>query len=197
MHARAITLFLLVAFCLILANNASATSVVELSLREIAEASNSIVHGTVVTATSRWNEDRTLIVTDVVVKVQDTLKGDPGPRVVITQPGGRVGSLRVDVDGAAVYRPGDEAILFLHPSPRGGARVVGLFQGRFDVAVDPRSGRKVVRGLSAEALGAVLLDKPGVETERAAPVQRGPVPLEEFLEGVRVLVHDIAREGGK
>jgi hypothetical protein len=197
MHVRLVASILLVVFCLIANQHAFATSVVQLSLREMAEASHSIVHGTVITTISRWNEDRTDIVTDVVVQVLDVLKGEPVGEVVVTQPGGRVGKVRVDVDGAVAYRPGDEAILFLRPAGRGKSHVTGLFQGRFEVVEDVRSGEKVVRGLLPEHVNVLGASKPGPEGESVAPLPGKTVALDRFLTGMRGMIEDIKLEGGK
>jgi hypothetical protein len=104
-----------------------------------------------------------------------------------------VGAIRVDADGAVAHRPGEEAILFLKQSPRGHTYVVGLFQGRFDVVADSR-GNKMVRGLSPEHVN-VLRSVPGAETLRTTP--SGGVPLDEFLGGVRDLVRDAVKDGGR
>ena len=81
---------------------ATATTVEEKSFREMVTETSSIVHGTVVSTSSRWTENRSLIVTDVRFQVHEVLKGDEVSEVVVTQPGGRVGAIRVDADGAVI-----------------------------------------------------------------------------------------------
>jgi hypothetical protein len=174
---------------------AGATTVSERSLRDLAIESPSIVHGTVVSTSSRWTENQSLIVTDVVIEVSDTLKGNTTGRIVVTQPGGRVGKLRVDVAGATAFRPGEETVLFLKPSGDGTAIVTGLFQGRFGVVPDAR-GRRVVQGLSGDQLGT--LQRASARTGRPLSTVPGrPVELDEFLGGMRSLLQDIQSEGGR
>jgi len=177
------------------ASTAGATTVAERSLRDLATESPSIVHGRVVSTSSRWTEDQSLIVTDVVIEVSDALKGSAAGQVVVTQPGGRVGKLRVDVAGTTAFRPGEETVLFLQPSADGTAIVTGLFQGRFDVVPDAR-GRRVVHGLNADQLGS--LRRAAARTGRPLSTVPGrPVELDEFLGGMRSLLQDIQNEGGR
>jgi hypothetical protein len=177
------------------ASSTDATTVSERSLRDLAVESPSIVHGKVVSTSSRWTEDQALIVTDVVIEVSDTLKGSSTGRIVVTQPGGRVGKLRVDVAGANAFRPGEETVLFLQPSGDGTAIVTGLFQGRFGVVPDAR-GRRMVQGLSGDQLGT--LQRASARTGRPlSTVPGNPVELDEFLGGMRSLLQDIQTEGGR
>lgn len=193
MHLR--RFFTIALFLAVAAGSARATEVAERSLRQLAADAPTIVHGTVVGSHSHWTENHSLIVTDVRVHVEDVLKGDPVSEVVVTQPGGAVGAIRVEADGAAAFRVGDEAILFLDRSPRGVTHVVGLMQGRFDVVTDAH-GRKSVRGLTVEALGNL---RSSMTRMGSAPIaaQAGPVPLDRFLGGLRDLVRDVTNQGGR
>lgn len=183
-------------FCALSSPTAWATTVEQQSLRKMATEALSIVHGTVVSTSSRWTDDRSLIVTDVLFQVHEVLKGPEVSDVVVTQPGGVVGGIRVDADGAVAHRPGEEAILFLKQSPRGHTYVMGLFQGRFDVVKDAR-GNKMVRGLSPEYVN-VIRSGPSGGTEDAFRTSRlGGVPLDAFLGGVRDLVKDAVKDGGR
>jgi len=187
---------ILAAFFLALgAGSVRATTVPERSLRELTADAPSIVYGKVLSSRSHWTENRSLIVTDVRIQVESVLKGDPVSEVVVTQPGGKVGKLRVEADGAAGFTPGEETILFLDRSPRGVLHVVGLMQGRFDVVAD-RQGHKTVRGLSPESVGSL---RTSMIKMGSAPIQAegGAVPLDRFLGGLRDLVRDVANEGGR
>jgi hypothetical protein len=174
---------------------AEATSVEGMSLRDLVVHSPSVVRGTVLGSASHWNDDRSLIVTDVQVRVDEVLKGQPVSLVTLTEPGGRVGALRVDVDGASAFPDGGEVVLFLSTDRRGNAHVTGLFQGRFDVTRDPKTGVKTVRGLPPAAAGSGPQGAPGVHPE---PSGKGrPVLLDDFLAGVKAMVRDVNAKGGK
>jgi len=179
----------------VFATPTGATTVSERSLRDLALESPSIVHGRVLSTSSHWTEDRSLIVTDVVIEVTDALKGNSAGQIVVTHPGGRVGKLRVDVAGTTEFHAGEEAILFLQPSEDGTSIVTGLFQGRFEIVPDVR-GRKVVQGVSGDQLGT--LRRAAARTGRPLSTVPGqPVELDEFLGGVRSLLSDIQSEGGR
>jgi hypothetical protein len=168
-----------------------------MSLRDLVVAAPTIVVGTVESASSRWNTDHSLIVTDVRVRVSDVLKGTAIGQVTITQPGGQVGKLRVDVDGAVAFHPGDEAVWFLAPGQGGETGIVGLFRGRFDVAVDPR-GQKLVHGVTPEDLRSLRSLAPASRGElTTAPMPGGAVEFQDFLGGLRSLVEDVQVRGGK
>ena len=186
---------LLLAFSCVMATVAIATTVVEMPLRDMVSMAPSIVVGTVESSASRWNEDRSLIVTDVRIRVTDVIKGQNVGEIVVTQPGGKVGKLRVDVDGAVAYRTGQETVLFLAPDSRGNQQVLGVFRGRFDVATDARTGKKSVQGLKAADVDAMTgAGKPGVQVEGSAPAER-KMDLDAFVSGLKGLVQ--TPKGGK
>lgn len=172
----------------------TATTVVRMNLEEMAAQSPSIVHGTVVSTESKWNEERSLILTDVRIRVLDTVKGETATEVVVQQPGGVVGNIKVDVPGMSIFRPGDEVVLFLAPGGRGNLHVNGLTQGRFDVIKDPTTGERTVRGLTPEQMARLVPVGTLSHGADGPPVQKESVPLDEFLDGVRRL--SLVSDGG-
>jgi hypothetical protein len=172
---------------------ARATSIVPLDLAELTRASDRIVYGTVLGSSSRWNEDRTLIVTDVRIRVVEDLKGRAPREITVTQPGGTVGKLMVEVPGAAAYRPGEEVVLFLAPERDGRTYVNGLDRGRYPVETDAATGEKRVVGLAVEELQAIQLAGARLD---AGSFTTGAVPLERFLGGMRSFVRDLPVKGG-
>ena len=194
MHRLRISSLVLASSCL-MAPVAMATTVAEMPLRDMVSMAPSIVVGTVESSSSRWNEDRSLIVTDVRIQVTDVIKGQNIGQIVITQPGGRVGKVRVDVDGAVAYRPGQETVLFLAPDARGHQQVLGVFRGRFDVSTDTHTGKKSVRGLKGADVDAMTgASKPGGQIEGNAPPER-TMDLDSFVSGLKGMVQN--PKGGK
>jgi len=155
-------------------------------LSELVTSSSLVVHGEVVGATSRWNEDRSLIVTDVRLRVLTSAKGTAPAEVVLTQPGGTVGKLRVDVAGAHAFRVGEEVVVFLAPGPRGRLYINGLSRGRLDVVRDTATGAASVQGMALG--GAAGAGSPIIET--------GARDLARFLDRVRMLVEGVI-DGGR
>lgn len=163
---------------------ADATTVEKLGARELVAKSPVVVHATAVASESRWNADRTLVVTETRLRVHTALKGDVSGEVSVLQPGGTVGKLRVEVPGVAPFVPGEEAVLFLAENPAGERFVQGASQGRFDVAVDRFSGRKVVRG-------ALLGELMQVESQPGKAGAAQDVDLDVFLARVRDRIRGI------
>jgi len=173
-----------------------ATTVVRMGLQEMTASSTSIVHGTVVGIESRWNEDATMIVTDVSVQVAESLKGDRAGVVVVTQPGGTLDGLRTEVPGASAFELGDEVVLFLAPDPSRQMRINGLFQGRLQVTADPKTGKKLIRGMPLDARAFLSPSSSGGVADLPPSADR-PVSLDRFLGDLRQLVEEINRTEGK
>ena len=78
-------------------------------------------------------------------------------RLVITQPGGRVGDLAQRVDGLAGFTPGEEVLVFLERRGESTYHVRGMGQGKYRVE-RPGDGR--VAQAVPEPLGDTLLIDP-------------------------------------
>jgi hypothetical protein len=118
---------------LLLCLPASATTMLRADLPQLAQSADAIVHGTVRRMESRWSGDGRRIVTDVEIEVSETLKGQTGKTVLVTQPGGRVGDIGQVVSGLASFTPGEEVVLFLERHGAQSFRVAGMAQGKYRV----------------------------------------------------------------
>ena len=134
-----------VALAAILAVPVRATQVVRLDTAELARTSHAIVVGRVEDTQSHWNAARTKIVTDVRVTVDESLKGDGAPTLVLTQLGGEVDGARYNVPGCPVFRKGEEALLFVWRDAQGRSQVNGMAQGKFDITTDAATSEKMVQ----------------------------------------------------
>src|SRR5689334_20655867 len=76
-----------------------ATSMVSMSMEQLAQASSDIVQGQVVNQFSAWNSTHTQIITTTTVAVTQSLKGNALSTVEIHQIGGTVGSVTQSVMG--------------------------------------------------------------------------------------------------
>jgi hypothetical protein len=160
---------------------AGATTLVRMSLDQLAQASSVIARARVVNRESRWNGQHTQIVTLTTVALNQTLKGKPASTLVIEQPGGVVGRIRSYVPGTAILYPQAEYVLFLEPSSpdRGRYRLVGMAQGAFRVYRDAATRQE-----------RVILPRGSVS---AAPRSAGrlagsTVPFEQFRQAVAATV---------
>ncbi len=145
---------MLAACCaLVFASSALATSLVRMTLAQLAQASAVIVRGTVVSQATRWNAPHTRIYTFTTVAVNEAIKGHPTSSIVIQQPGGTIGDLHVFVPGTMVFHPSGNYILFLEPGPEGRYLPVGMAQGAYPVYRGKRGVAHVALPFGALALG--------------------------------------------
>lgn len=175
---RSITVMLMIlAFSHIL----SASQIVLISSREMAENSALVLSGRVAGMESYWNEGHTKIFTRTTIIVDETYKGDHSPRIELIQLGGIVGNIKVNVEGALQWRDGDEVLLFLESYGSTPAyQVAGLSQGRFMIERDPETGERFVRRPAIE--GVELLQADGGAAKGDGSVEK--VTLDKFVSEV-------------
>ncbi|MBM7115009.1 hypothetical protein [Archangium primigenium] len=159
---------------------AGATTLLRAELPELAQSSDAIVHGTVRRVESRWSGDGRRIVTDVEIQVTESLKGQPGATVLVTQPGGRVGDIGQRVSGLATFTPGEEVVVFLARQGADAFRVSGMAQGKYKVQ-PPEGGRKAQA--VPESLGDTLVLDPATQEPVEAPARS--LPLAELKAAIR------------
>jgi hypothetical protein len=118
---------------------ARATTMVSMSMQQLAQASSDIVQAHVVNQVSEWNTAHTQIVTITTLAVSQTLKGNVPATIQVRQLGGTVGNLTVSVPGDVAFRPQGEYVLFLEPADGSNYHVVGMTQGAYPVYQDSTS----------------------------------------------------------
>jgi hypothetical protein len=132
---------------------ASATTLVRMSLAQLSQAATTVVRGAVVSQVSRWNADHTRIFTLTTIAVSESLKGHPASTIVIQQPGGTVGHIRVLVPGTIRFRPAAQYVLFLENGPQGRYLPVGMVQGAYRLYSGRAGNERVTLPLGSLALG--------------------------------------------
>jgi hypothetical protein len=123
-------LLLFFGVCLLMATPTEAL-LLKTSWAERVDLSEKIVRGQVVSVKSYWNPEKTLIHTDVLVLVDEFLKGG-GPReITIKIPGGTVDDKTEWVSDTPQLRAGDYGIILLESSGQvaGGPDGVYLLKG--------------------------------------------------------------------
>ena len=124
------------------ADSAHAATLIALDLAELVHTSDYVVVANALNESSRYANK--LIVTDVELRVITSMKGaaKPGETLVATHLGGAVDRIGLTVPGAASFKLGQSAIVFLRKAP-GGAdlNVTGMCQG-----VMPIVGKEVQTG---------------------------------------------------
>lgn len=179
---------LLLLLGLALAVPAAATTVVHMDTRALARRSSDIVVGEVTGLRAYWNEAHTRILTDVSVRVSESLKGAPASDLTLTQLGGELDGLRYDIPGGPSFAKGEEALLFVWRDAAGRPQVNGLAQGKFEIGRDAASGARLVqRSMPGLGIG-------DARTLRAARPGEAParVTLDTFKAEIR---RALAEEG--
>jgi hypothetical protein len=144
---------------------AGASQVLHQTLRELTLGSSDIVIGLVEGTSAHWDGSHRKIITEVTVRVSESLKGAPAERITLTQLGGDLDGFRYSVPGSPLFRPGEEALLFVWRDAKGRAQVNGLAQGKFEITTDPATGERTVQraleGLRVREARALSLVRAG------------------------------------
>ncbi|MFL5345894.1 MAG: hypothetical protein ACJ8AT_13970 [Hyalangium sp.] len=174
---------------LLLGLPAAATTMLRMDLTSLAQAADTVVHGTVRRMESRWSGDHRRIVTDVELEVTETLKGQASSTVLIIQPGGRVGDIGQIVHGLASFSPGEEVVVFLERHGSNAFQVTGMAQGKYQVrrSEDSRSVLAVPENTS----DALLLDP---TTRQPTSSQQQTLTLDALKAAIRTALQQPGQE---
>lgn len=154
---------------------AFAAVVVPLDLPALTQKADLVVVGTVARTDARWVEGR--IVTRVVLKTSQVLKGTTADEVTVEVLGGEVDGIAQRVSGMAAFTVGEEAVVFLERHAETN-RVVGLAQGKFTVQRD-LTGVAMVPDL--RGLTTATRDAKGELVLKPAEAAAKPIPLQDFV----------------
>jgi len=180
---------------LLLGSSALATSVIKMSLRDLAKNSDTIVMGRVEDASARYDANKE-IYTYITIKVMDPVKGlkaehgknaAPDQFVTIRQIGGIVGNIASVVPGMPKFTKGEEVVVFLSKKDAAGYPwVMGLQQGKYSVVTDDQ-GTKHVRN-ELEDLGLMNTDGSMAQAKAGQAM-----PLQAFLDGIRTDLNEAGK----
>jgi hypothetical protein len=158
----------------LIAITASATTLVPLTLSNLAETSTAIARLRCLSQKSFWHGGEIWTETQFAVEQQE--KGQLPPLVTVRTLGGTVGHLHSHVDEVPTFRVGEEAYLFLWNRLDEPYRVLGWSQGTFRVTRDARSGLETV---TQDSSAGALFD-PETRTFRRMGIRNLPVAI--FIE---------------
>lgn len=172
-------------------------TVVHVGTLDLVERSDLIFHGTVQSHLVTRSGNSDTIVTRVVFRVQDVLKGPPrGETVELDFLGGTIGGTTLTVSDLTIPPPGEEGVYFVeqldHPQVN---PLFGWWQGQFLVRHDDR-GRRVIHAHNLEpiydlepqsALARQAISDGAAEGVITHPTRDSarPLSLEEFKTRVR------------
>jgi hypothetical protein len=169
------------------AKPAQASVVLALSLADLTHRADLIVLGAAKEQQARRHMDGKLIVTDVSVRVEQTLKGSskPGQTIVATLLGGKLDGIALQVPGEASLPLGQRVLLFLYRAQASGdLRVVGMSQGVLSLSQQGPATMVMPGG------GGAALVQPGNDgsLQDAPDALAQPQPLGDLLDRIRKLV---------
>ena len=122
-----------------------AASQVPLSIETLAAKADAVVHGRVVRMSCQ-RDDGGRIFTKVHLQIIEQVKGrQRGGTLVVVQGGGVLGRRIARSPIEPTYRVGAEVVVFVMFNSRDEAVTLGLNQGKFDVARQPKTGLTTVR----------------------------------------------------
>jgi hypothetical protein len=160
------TSLFLVLVTILVAAWARPTTLVRMSLDQLAEASTEIIRGHVASQVSLWNPGHTRIYTYTTLAVDQTYKGNPPATLVVQQPGGTIGKVRLVVAGTIHFSPQAAYVLFLERSPADATKFlpVGMMQGAYRIYRDAKTQEEnlvlplgsLARGIPASGPGSVI-----------------------------------------
>lgn len=149
-----------------MAASASATTLVRMSLDQLAEASTEVVRGHVVSQATLWDPGHTRVYTYTTLALEQTYKGNPPDLLVVQQPGGRIGNVQVFVAGTIRFYSQASYVLFLERSPADPSKFlpVGMMQAAYRIYRDAKTQEEelilplgsLARGVPASGPGSVI-----------------------------------------
>jgi hypothetical protein len=171
-----------------------ATTVTPPNFTELVTDSDYVVHGKVdsVRTEKVVRGAREVLVTFVDFRVIEVVAGQaPSADVVTLQMlGGRLGDEELWVEGSPQFVVGDEDILFVRGNGRFVSPLNGMMHGRYRVAKDPESDRKVVTRDNRQPLTntsevASALRPPGDSEAASLPTVEKAMSSTDFMKAIR------------
>lgn len=136
---------------------ASAATLVQLSMSQMARQSTAIVRASVVSSSASFTGST--IYTHYKLNVTETWKGKAPAEFVV--PGGIANGYRQSFPGAPSLQPGVEYVLFLWTSKAGITHIVGLTQGLFNLSTPTGGSLQATR----QPAGETMLDSAGRQVQ--------------------------------
>jgi hypothetical protein len=120
----------------------TAETLPRLSFSKLLEDSSAVVHGRVVRHWTAWDANHEFIWTHYELRPTEILRGRRVGSYTISEPGGIIGEIGLNVSGSVPFTDGEEVVAFLHQVPNGFLRVTGGTQGKL-LVVNTVAGKSV------------------------------------------------------
>lgn len=142
-----------VALSMLAAVTAHATTLMRMSLAQLAQASQKIVRVRCVANNTAWDDGE--IWTLTTFDVEETWRGSMSATITVRLLGGRTAQFTSWVSGVPRFHPGEEVVLFLEGTSRGDYSVVSWQQGTFRIRRVAGSGEE---GVTQDTAGFETFD---------------------------------------
>jgi len=115
-----------------------------MTVPQLANRSEIVVHGTVEKVRSFWDEAKTRIYSVATVTVLEVWKGEsPGKTVEVRYPGGEVGTMGELYTHMPTFKADEEVVIFSERAVDGTSRIVAGMQGKFVVSTGDDGVKKI------------------------------------------------------
>jgi hypothetical protein len=123
-----------------------ATSVLPPDFEQLVNESDYVVRAVVDSTRADYRDgpQGRLIVTTVRFRLRETATGQPPATLELEMFGGQIGDDRLIVNGAPVFRVGEDNFLFVRDNGRCITPLVAMMHGRYRVLRDPATGQEFV-----------------------------------------------------
>ena len=165
---------------------AHASTFLAMTQEELVAGSAAVVDARVVQVKSFWNREHTAILTEALVRVDETVVGESPAFVKVRTFGGTVGRLRIDAPGFPTFERGARLLLFLYTEPADGSvRVQGYRMGEYRIETGADG---VERAVPMADEGMLLLRRDGKVAER---------PRTQALDAMKAALREIGERQGR
>lgn len=121
-------------------------SLMRANLEDLTAQADYIIIGNAVESKSHWNNEKTTIVTDVKVSIEEQIKGKIDlNEIIIRVIGGRVEDKTISSPEEPEFDIGKKAIFFMVKTTPGEYQIIGGFQGKYDIINDKVLGTDMTR----------------------------------------------------
>jgi hypothetical protein len=162
-----------------------ASTFLAMNEQQLIAESAAVVQGQVLKVSSFWSPSGRIVMTEALVRVEDSIVGEASSVVRVVTYGGNVDGFIVEADGFPTFKPGERLVLFLEPERDGAAQVAGYQFGQYRIVRDKAGVDFAVPALD---LGVNVVTKDG------RPFVR---PQAQRLETFKQRLQDTARRAGR
>lgn len=155
----------------------AASTFMAMNQKELIAASEAVVQGQVLKVHSFWDPTGRVVMSEALIRVEDTIFGEAPSIVRVQTFGGNVDGFRVEAAGFPQFKAGDRMVLFLSPEKDAVTRVAGYEFGQYHIRRDKAGVEFAVSALGADA---------NVVTQDGKPFARPQaVRLDTFKDQIR------------